>query len=464
MCFGELGQTFVVAWGAAGVHAPADRALDFPAAGQHEEALDPFGPGDDAQREPETVAGPVHEVAGVAAVGPDLGDLRLGEAQPPEHVEGGVAVLDAGPRPAPERPGPRHTPEGPVCGAGALHSPQLVQVALAHAEPHVRLVVPEGIPDDECGGDEHAVGQVGASCPLDQVLHTVAAGVGPLDRRDVVAQPQGCLYDEVLIAPQVFALDSEFGRRCLVSRRGELKTPMPKLPSISRSSITSARVGQLSWRRRAFKYVVSVAAWTARIHLRTRRGDYRDQVELPAMIGNDVSGVVVETGPGAGDFQPGDEAWYLAPIFAGLGTYAEFHVVDQALVARKAAGLSHVEAAGLVLVGVTVWEALVERAGVRAGERVLVHGGAGGVGSVAIQLASALGAEVVTTARARDHEFVAGLGADIAIDFLAGDYVPQVRALGGIDVVLDTAGGDTLARSPEVLADRGRVVSIVDIP
>ncbi|MEV8414368.1 zinc-binding dehydrogenase [Streptomyces niveus] len=199
------------------------------------------------------------------------------------------------------------------------------------------------------------------------------------------------------------------------------------------------------------------------LDLQTRRGDYRDEVALPAVIGNDVSGVVVGNGPGADDFRPGDEVWYLAPVFTGQGTYAEFHVVDQSVVARKPAGLSHVEAAGLALVGMTAWEGLVERAGLRVGERVLVHGGAGGVGSVAVQLASALGAEVVTTARARDHEFVTGLGADHVIDFSAGDYVPQVRALGGVDVVLDTVGGDTLSRSPEFLADRGRVVSIVDI-
>ncbi|MBK3546509.1 MULTISPECIES: zinc-binding dehydrogenase [unclassified Streptomyces] len=200
------------------------------------------------------------------------------------------------------------------------------------------------------------------------------------------------------------------------------------------------------------------------LDLQTRRGDYRDEVALPAVIGNDVSGVVVGTGPGADDFRPGDEVWYLAPVFAGQGTYAEFHVVDQALVARKPEGLSHVEAAGLALVGVTAWEALVERAGVQAGERVLVHGGAGGVGSAAIQVAHALGAEVATTARAKDHEFVTGLGADTVIDFSAGDYVPQVRELGGVNVVLDTVGRDTLTRSPEVLADRGRVVSIVDTP
>ncbi|MFD4024878.1 zinc-binding dehydrogenase [Streptomyces sp. NPDC058576] len=200
------------------------------------------------------------------------------------------------------------------------------------------------------------------------------------------------------------------------------------------------------------------------LDLQTRRGDYRDQLPLPAVIGNDVSGVVVGNGPGADDFQPGDEVWYLAPIFAGQGTYAEYHVVDQALVARKPARLSHVEAAGLALVGMTAWQALAERAGLRAGERVLVHGGAGGVGSAAIQVAAALGAEVITTARARDHAFVTGLGATTVIDFSTGDYVPQVRALGGVDVVLDTVGGDTLSRSAEVLADRGRVVSVVDIP
>jgi hypothetical protein len=94
--FGVLRQAFVVACVAAGVHAPADRALDFPAAGQDDEALRALRPGDDTQGEPEAFTGPVHEVAGVSAVGPDLGDLRLGEAQASEHVAGGVAVLDVG--------------------------------------------------------------------------------------------------------------------------------------------------------------------------------------------------------------------------------------------------------------------------------------------------------------------------------------------------------------------------------
>ena len=102
----------------------------------------------------------------------------------------------------------------------------------------------------------------------------------------------------------------------------------------------------------------------------------------------------------------------------------------------------------------------------RSGETILVHGGAGGVGTIAIQVAKAIGARVITTARAVDHEFVRSLGADAAIDFASADYVEAVAELTqgrGVDVVYDTIGGDTLARSPLTLADYGRVVSIVDI-
>ncbi|KAA1027887.1 zinc-binding dehydrogenase [Pseudonocardia sp. EV170527-09] len=173
------------------------------------------------------------------------------------------------------------------------------------------------------------------------------------------------------------------------------------------------------------------------------------------MIGNDVSGLVVQTGPEADEFGPDDEVWYMAPLFGEHGTYAEFHVADQALVARKPAQLSHTQAAGLVLEGMTAWEALVERAQVQPGERVLVHAGAGGVGPVAIQIAAALGTEVVTTARAGDYEFVTGLGADVAIDFSTTDYAPR---WGGADVVIDTVGGDTLMQNTGALADRGRLV------
>ena len=119
----------------------------------------------------------------------------------------------------------------------------------------------------------------------------------------------------------------------------------------------------------------------------------------------------------------------------------------------------------MTLVGGTVWEALVTRAQVQVGETVLVHGGPGGVGSIAIQVAWAMGARVLTTARKHDHAFVEALGADAAIDFTSEDYVESVAELtggAGVDVVFDTIGGEALSRSPFALADAGRVVSIVD--
>lgn len=196
-----------------------------------------------------------------------------------------------------------------------------------------------------------------------------------------------------------------------------------------------------------------------------RRGDYAAQVPLPAIIGHDVSGVVEEVGPGVTELRAGDEVYYTPRIFGGPGSYAEQHVADVDLVGRKPENLSHLEAASLTLVGGTAWEALVTRAQLVVGETVLIHGGSGGVGTIAIQLAKAIGARVLTTARAGDHELVRALGADVAIDVTSTDDVAGVAEVtggSGVDVVFDTIGGDTLARSPLVLADAGRVVSIVD--
>ena len=197
-----------------------------------------------------------------------------------------------------------------------------------------------------------------------------------------------------------------------------------------------------------------------------RRGDYADYVPLPAVIGHDVSGVVEAVGADVTEFAPGDEVYYTPKIFGGAGSYAEVHVADVDLVGRKPRNLSHVEAASLTLVGGTVWEAFVSRAALRVGETILIHGGAGGVGTIAIQVAKAIGARVITTARAKDHDFVRSLGADDAIDYTSTDYVDAVNTLTagrGVDVVFDTIGGDTLTRSPLVLAPYGRVVSLVDI-
>lgn len=197
-----------------------------------------------------------------------------------------------------------------------------------------------------------------------------------------------------------------------------------------------------------------------------RRGDYPDHVPLPAIIGHDVSGVVEEVGASVSEFALGDEVYYTPKIFGGPGSYAEQHVADVELIARKPRNVSHLEAASLTLVGGTVWEALVTRAQLAVHETVLIHGGAGGVGTVAIQLAKAMGARVITTAASRNHDFVRSLGADEAIDYATDDYVSAVAELTsgqGVNVVFDTIGGDTLARSALALADGGRVVSIVDI-
>jgi NADPH:quinone reductase len=197
-----------------------------------------------------------------------------------------------------------------------------------------------------------------------------------------------------------------------------------------------------------------------------RRGDYRDYVPLPTITGHDVSGVVEAVGPGVTSFSPGDEVWYTPQIFDGPGSYAEYHVANESIIGRKPFSLSHLEAASLSLVGGTAWEALVGRAALRVGESILIHGGAGGVGHVAIQVAKAIGAKVFTTVREDNFEFARSVGADVVIDYRNDDYVDSIMRETngrGVDVVFDTIGGDTLSRSPNVLAQLGRIVTIVDI-
>lgn len=198
-----------------------------------------------------------------------------------------------------------------------------------------------------------------------------------------------------------------------------------------------------------------------------RRGDYPDYVPLPAVTGHDVSGVVERVGPGVTDFKPGDEVFYTPKIFGPKGgSYAEYNVVAQALVTHKPVNLSHAQAASITLVGGTAWEAIVTRARLQPAESILVHGGAGGVGTIAIQLAKAMGARVFTTCRSEQAAYLMSLGADATIDYERSDYVEEIAHLtggDGVNVVLDTIGGKTLERSPHVLADGGRVVTLVDL-
>jgi NADPH:quinone reductase-like Zn-dependent oxidoreductase len=202
------------------------------------------------------------------------------------------------------------------------------------------------------------------------------------------------------------------------------------------------------------------------VDYQTRRGDYRDELSLPAIIGSDLSGVVEAVGPGVVDFRPGDEVFAMSRLFDGHGSYAEHTVIDEAIVAHKPACLSHEEAASLPVAGGTAWECLVVRGGIRVGETVLLHAAAGGVGSLAVQIAGAAGARVLATCSTRSMEFVKGLGADTVVDYTTVDPVEAaLEATGGrgVDLVLDTIGGDAIARAGEALRPGGRLVSIVDI-
>ncbi|MFJ6799084.1 NADP-dependent oxidoreductase [Streptomyces sp. NPDC091268] len=179
--------------------------------------------------------------------------------------------------------------------------------------------------------------------------------------------------------------------------------------------------------------------------------------DAPIRLGWDLSGVVEATGPGVTLFQPGDEVFGMPRQPAPAGTYAEYVASPARHLTAKPAGLSHVEAAALPLAALTAWQALVDTAEVRPGQRVLIHAAAGGVGHLAVQIAKERGAHVVGTARAANHDFVRGLGADEVIDYTRTDFTTAARAM---DVVIDTIGGDYGPRSLRTLRPGGIVVSL----
>ena len=158
-------------------------------------------------------------------------------------------------------------------------------------------------------------------------------------------------------------------------------------------------------------------------------------------------------------WQPGDEVYALVG-FDRPGAAAEYVTVPAADVAAKPTAVSHNEAAAVPLGALTAWQALHTQASVQPGQHVLVHGGAGGVGVYAVQLAAQSGAVVTATASARDHEFVAGLGASQVIDY-AGGFADQVR---DVDIVVNPVGGDAMAGSWSVLRPGGRLVAIAEEP
>ena len=181
---------------------------------------------------------------------------------------------------------------------------------------------------------------------------------------------------------------------------------------------------------------------------------------LPLVLGSDLAGVVLEAGPRARRLKPGDEV-FARPHKDRIGAFAELIAIREDAVALKPKRLTMEESASVPLVGLTAWQALVERARLKPGQKVLIHAGSGGVGTIAIQLAKHLGAMVATTTSAANLEWVKNLGADIVIDYKKEDFEAIVR---DYDVVLDTLGGETLEKSVRVLKPGGKVISISGPP
>jgi NADPH:quinone reductase-like Zn-dependent oxidoreductase len=190
-----------------------------------------------------------------------------------------------------------------------------------------------------------------------------------------------------------------------------------------------------------------------------RAGRFPFAGQPPVILGWDISGVVESVVPGVNRFAPGDEVFGMPLFPRAAKAYAERVAAPCRQLARKPAALGHNEAAALALAGLTAWQGLIDVAGVKAGDRVLIHGAAGGVGHIAVQIAKAVGAQVIGTASLGKHDFVRGLGADEVIDYRSVDFLEIVR---DADVVLETVGGDYGPRSIEALRPGGMLVTIVD--
>jgi NADPH:quinone reductase-like Zn-dependent oxidoreductase len=224
-------------------------------------------------------------------------------------------------------------------------------------------------------------------------------------------------------------------------RFGERPTPQPG-PRDVLVRVAAASVNPIDWKM--------------------RQGMLRGAMTLrmPYVLGRDFSGTVIGAGPEATDFAAGDEVYGVADGLRG-GAQAEIVATDQDLVARKPRSLDHVAAASLPLAGATAMIALEDTGHLAAGERVLIHGGAGGVGGIAVQIAKARGAWVAATCRGSNVDYVRSLGADRVIDYQSEDFAAGLRDL---DLVFDTFGGEVHSRSQAVLKPAGRLVYIAAAP
>ena len=187
-----------------------------------------------------------------------------------------------------------------------------------------------------------------------------------------------------------------------------------------------------------------------------RRGEYASVTEFPYVPGRDFSGVVCAVGSGVKDLAVGDGVFGVCDV-GHDGAYAEKIAIQAGIVARKPAGLSHLECAALALTGLTALVSIEDTLKLKGGETILIQGGAGGVAGFAIQLAKHLGARVITTASAANRDYVRGLGADQVVDYKTEDFTKVVSAC---DAVFDTVGGDVAQRSFAVLRSGGRAAFI----
>ncbi|MFI6429779.1 NADP-dependent oxidoreductase [Rhodococcus oryzae] len=193
-----------------------------------------------------------------------------------------------------------------------------------------------------------------------------------------------------------------------------------------------------------------------------RNGEFKQLLKYkrPFVLGHDVAGVITQVGADVRNFKVGDEV-YSRPRDLRIGTFAEFIAIDADDVALKPRSLSFEEAGAVPLVALAAWQSLVDVAQLKPGQKVLVHAGAGGLGSTVIQVAKHLGAYVATTARTNDQDKVRELGAEEVIDFTKQDFAD---ALSGYDVVLDSLGGPNLEKSLTVLKPGGLAISVVGPP
>ncbi len=204
------------------------------------------------------------------------------------------------------------------------------------------------------------------------------------------------------------------------------------------------------------------AAGLNQLDEKIRVGEFKQllRYRTPLTLGHDVAGTVLEVGSAVHGFAPGDIV-FARPRDHRIGTFAERIAIHEADAAHAPSSIDVTEAASLPLVALTAYQALVEIADVRPGQKVLIHAGAGGVGTIAIQLAKHLGAHVATTASERDADFLRDLGADVVIDYRTQDFAAELK---DYDVTLDSLGGENLERSLKVLRRGGVAVGIAGPP